>query len=352
MIKLNLCDKGVGLNGKRMAGCDGALDMLKNTHAGSVLLNQRNLEKALSCISGRVESIVGTLEEEVAQACKRREQRDAESQGLCTGHEMLGERKILQDHSRVSRCGGKPCEDLVEVLVHFGGSPGLVTGKGGNVVPVALVGKNPDQSIVGDTAAECAPTRIENTLFFGSTWRIWANMILVGPYFVGKLWIPFLAILVLVMIDEDIPSQGGILGDNALVSGDRNVQVSSRIGAGFDEKGFEAFSCESTSQRSTPCPTAHDDVVVLDISNDWISSNERRMGQQREKKMMGAEPHGGDLGLSNLGGGRGGNELQLMGDESSGPKCEVGPFIFVVCGTKQYQVQGTFSLSMARNGVW
>lgn len=143
----------------------------------------------------------------------------------------------------------------------------------------------PDQSIVGYAATESASARIQDTPWLRTSWDglvLDAGVKLEGSRFVGELGVSLCPLLVLVVVDEDVPSQLGILCDLGLVAWNGNVHVADLIISSFDQESLLASHSQAAGQRATTSTTADDNVLIV----GWCggSSSKPKKGQEREEK--------------------------------------------------------------------
>jgi hypothetical protein len=99
---------------------------------------------------------------------------------------------------------------------------------------------NRDQSIVGSATSQSTGTRVKGTLHLRPGRRVETSVETAIGSLVAGLEIASLPLLVRVVLDVEVPSKAGILGDFGVVCRNGVVDVSALVVSGFDEQSLVA----------------------------------------------------------------------------------------------------------------
>src|ERR1051326_2362266 len=145
--------------------------------------------------------------------------------------------------------------------------------------------RDPDQGIVRSATSQCAGARIEDPEFCCPSRGIGTDVILVWTHLICVLWISFRSCLVLVVVHKHIPSQLGILSDDALVGRNCDVDIAALIIAGFDEERAMAGHCQPTRQRPSSRSTAYHNVLIFQrVVGGLRSATDQRRGSAQQRR--------------------------------------------------------------------
>lgn len=102
-------------------------------------------------------------------------------------------------------------------------------------VRTRVVGVNGDQSIVGCAASQSAGTGIQSTQHFRTGWRVETSVDTAIGSLVRSLEVASLTLLIIVVLDKEVPRQIGILRDPGMVGRNSVVDVVYLVVSSFDE---------------------------------------------------------------------------------------------------------------------
>lgn len=90
-------------------------------------------------------------------------------------------------------------------------------------------------------------------------------MILVRPNLVCEFWISLRTLLVLVVVDKNVPSQLWVFCHSSLVAWNCDIDVPALIIAGLDQESRVPSHGQTTGQGTSPGTAADDDILITQI---------------------------------------------------------------------------------------
>jgi hypothetical protein len=140
--------------------------------------------------------------------------------------------------------------ELGKVFAHVGGRPRVISGQRRNVLEIALVRVEGNESIVRSASSKGSSPGIERTLHLGASRRAKTSVLAAVRCLVRCLEVASLSLLVGVVLDIEVPCQVGVLGRPGVVRWGGVVEVCSLVVTGLNEKCLVACNGKSGSQRS------------------------------------------------------------------------------------------------------
>lgn len=107
-----------------------------------------------------------------------------------------------------------------------------------NKIRTRAVGVDRDQSIVCCAASKSVGTRVQGTLQLGTSRRVGTSVDTAIRSLVAGLEVTSLALLISVVLDEEVPCQGAILGGPDTVGRNSVVVVLALVITSFDEQSL------------------------------------------------------------------------------------------------------------------
>lgn len=110
------------------------------------------------------------------------------------------------------------------------------------------MGVDRDQSIVCCAASKSVGTRVQGTLQLGTSRRVGASVDTAIGSLVAGLEVTSLTLLISVVLDEEVPCQGAILGGPDTVGRDSVVVVLALVVTSFDEQSLVTSEGETSGE--------------------------------------------------------------------------------------------------------
>ena len=107
---------------------------------------------------------------------------------------------------------------------------------------------NRDQSIVCRAASKSTSTRVKSTLHLGTGRRVETSVDTAIGCLVRGLVVASLTLLISVVLDEEVPCQGAILGGPDTVGRDSVVVVLALVVTSFDEQSLVTSEGETSGE--------------------------------------------------------------------------------------------------------
>lgn len=152
--------------------------------------------------------------------------------------------------------------ELLKVLAHVAGHPGVISGQSGDIIPVLLGRKDGDQSVVLGATTESASSRIENALSYRTFRRIQAGVVLARWSEIGHLGVTLGLLFIGIVVDEEVPLDRVISAGIGVQSWNLNLSVGTVILAGIDEQDAIASKSKASCKWRTTRTRSDDDVLV------------------------------------------------------------------------------------------